>query len=256
MENKDYNNENNFIEVPVKLKEKKYSISAFFPVYNDWGTIPGMVLLVNSVLEKSASEYEIILVDDGSRPLTKMVLEELAKKIDKLRIITHEKNRGYGGALKSGFYNAKYDLIFYTDGDAQYNPQELALLIEKFSDDTDVVNGYKISRSDPVYRKILGRMYHHITKMLFGFKIRDVDCDFRLIRRSVFDDLKLNYNSGVICVEMIARMTRRGVRFAEVPVHHYYRVSGKSEFFNFKRVFNVIKNLVKLWYRIRLKNIY
>ena len=255
MENKEYN-ENNFIAAPGINQSRKYSISAFFPVYNDWGTIPSMVLLVNSILEKAASEYEIILVDDGSKTLTKAVLEQLEKKINKLRVITHEENRGYGGALKSGFYNAKYDLIFYTDGDAQYNPQELALLIEKFSDNVDVVNGYKISRSDPVYRKILGRMYHHITKMLFGFKIRDVDCDFRLMRRSIFEDLKLNYDSGVICVEMIARMTRRGVRFAEVPVHHYYRVSGKSEFFNFKRVYSVIKNLVKLWYRIRIKNIY
>ena len=242
--------------ISVKENKKKYSISAFFPVYNDWGTIPSMVLLVNSVLEKFASEYEIILIDDGSRLLTKQVLAQLERKIDKLRIITHDKNRGYGGALKSGFYNAKYDLIFYTDGDAQYNPQELSLLIEKFNDDVDVVNGYKISRSDPVYRKIIGRMYHHITKMLFGFKIRDVDCDFRLIRRTIFDDLKLNYNSGVICVEMIARMTKRGCRFAEVPVHHYYRVSGKSEFFNFKRVFITIKNLIKLWYRVRVRNIY
>ncbi len=238
------------------MADKKYSISAFFPVYNDWGTIPSMVLLVNSVLEKVASEYEIILVDDGSKPMTKKVLEELAKKMDKVRIITHEKNKGYGGALKSGFYNARHELIFYTDGDAQYNPLELPLLLEKFSDETDIVNGYKISRSDPVYRKIIGRLYHYTTKMMFGFKIRDVDCDFRLIRKSVFDDLKLDYSSGVICVELVARMTRRGFRFAEVPVHHYYRVSGKSEFFNFKRIYRVGRNLIKLWYKIRIKKFY
>lgn len=238
------------------MADKKYSISAFFPVYNDWGTIPSMVLLVNSVLEKVASEYEIILVDDGSKPMTKKVLEELAKKMDKVRIITHEKNKGYGGALKSGFYNARHELIFYTDGDAQYNPLELPLLLEKFSDETDIVNGYKISRSDPVYRKIIGRLYHYTTKMMFGFKIRDVDCDFRLIRKSVFDDLKLDYSSGVICVELVARMTRRGFRFAEVPVHHYYRVSGKSEFFNFKRIYRVGRNLIKLWYKIRIKKTY
>jgi glycosyltransferase involved in cell wall biosynthesis len=238
------------------MTDKKYSISAFFPVYNDWGTIPSMVLLVNSVLEKVASDYEIILVDDGSKPMTKKVLEELAKKMDKVRIITHEKNKGYGGALKSGFYNAKYELVFYTDGDAQYDPLELPLLLEKFSDDTDIVNGYKISRSDPVYRKIIGRMYHYITRMMFGFKIRDVDCDFRLIRKSVFDDLKLEYNSGVVCVEMVARMTKKNFRFVEVPVHHYYRVSGKSEFFNFKRIFRVAKNLIKLWYKINIKKSY
>jgi glycosyltransferase involved in cell wall biosynthesis len=238
------------------MTDKKYSISAFFPVYNDWGTIPSMVLLVNSVLERVASDYEIILIDDGSKPMTKKVLEELAKKMDRVRIITHEKNKGYGGALKSGFYNAKHELIFYTDGDAQYNPLELPLLLEKFTDDTDIVNGYKISRSDPIYRKIIGRLYHYTTKLMFGFKIRDVDCDFRLIRKSVFDDLKLEYNSGVVCVEMVARMTKKNFRFAEVPVHHYYRVSGKSEFFNFKRIFKVGKNLVKLWYKIRIKKIY
>jgi hypothetical protein len=91
---------------------------------------------------------------------------------------------------------------------------------------------------------------------MFGFKIRDVDCDFRLIRKSVFDDLKLEYNSGVVCVEMVARMTKKNLRFAEVPVHHYYRVSGKSEFFNFKRIFKVAKNLIKLWYKIQVKKRY
>ncbi|MCL4417147.1 MAG: glycosyltransferase family 2 protein [Actinobacteria bacterium] len=235
---------------------RKYTISAFFPVYNDWGTISSMVFLVNGILEKVAKDYEIILVDDGSRPLTKRVLEELLKKIDKLRVITHPKNGGYGAALKTGFYNSKHELIFYTDGDAQYNPEELELLVEKFSDDVDIVNGYKISRSDPIYRKITGRLYHYITRMMFGFKLRDVDCDFRLMRRSIFDDLKLEYDSGVICVEMIGKMTKRGYRFVEVPVHHYYRMSGKSEFFNFKRIFIVCKNLIKLWYKIVIKKNY
>lgn len=235
---------------------KKYSISAFFPVYNDWGTISSMVFLVSRVLEKVADTYEIILVDDGSKELTKKVLEELEKKVRHLRIIRHEKNRGYGGALKSGFYGAKYELVFYTDGDAQYNPLELELLLKKFSDDVDIVNGYKISRQDPVYRKIIGRLYHYITKMFFGFRIRDVDCDFRLIRRSIFDEMVLEYNSGVICVELVAKLTKRGYSFVEVPVHHYYRVSGKSEFFNFARIFRVAKNLVKLWYKIQIKKRY
>jgi len=236
--------------------KKKYTISAFFPVYNDWGTVSSMVFLVNGVLERVARDYEIILVDDGSRELTKRVLEELSKKVDKLRVITRSRNGGYGAALKTGFSNAKHELIFYTDGDAQYNPEELELLVEKFSDDVDVVNGYKISRSDPIYRKIIGRLYHYIARMMFGFKIRDVDCDFRLMRRSIFDGLVLEYDSGVICVEMISKLTRRGCRFAEVPVHHYFRVSGKSEFFNFSRVFKVGKNIIKLWYKINIKKMY
>lgn len=235
------------------MKNKKYSISVFFPVYNDWGTISSMVFLVDSMLENIASDYEIILVDDGSNGITKRVLEELSRKVPRLKVITHTKNKGYGAALKTGIYNSKFDLIFYTDSDAQYNPEELKLLLDKLDDDIDVVNGYKISRSDPVYRKILGKLYHYTTKLMFGFKIRDVDCDFRLMRKRVFQDIVLEYNSGVICVEMITKITKRGYKFTEVPVHHYYRVSGKSEFFNFFRIFQVIKNLIKLWYKIQFK---
>ncbi|MCL6087861.1 MAG: glycosyltransferase family 2 protein [Actinobacteria bacterium] len=238
------------------MENRKYSISAFFPVYNDWGTIPSMTLLAESVLKKVAKEYEIILIDDGSNKLTKKILEELALKVENLKIITHEHNKGYGGALKSGFYNAGYELIFYTDGDAQYNPLELEKLVNKMNDNVDIVNGYKISRQDPLYRKIIGRLYHFTTKIMFKFKIRDVDCDFRLIRRNLFDNLELKYNSGVICVEMISKFTARGARFLEVPVTHYFRVSGKSQFFNFKRIFKTGVHLIKLWYWIRVKKQY
>jgi glycosyltransferase involved in cell wall biosynthesis len=235
------------------MENKRYSISAFFPVYNDWGTISSMVLLVESVLKRVASNYEIILVDDGSKNLTKRVLGELLSKVDKLRVVTHTENRGYGGALKTGIHNSQYELIFYTDGDAQYNPEELELLVNKLDDDIDVVNGYKISRSDPVYRKIIGRLYHCITKLMFDFKIRDVDCDFRLMRRQIFEDLTLEYDSGVICVEMIAKLNKKGCKFEEVPVHHYYRMSGKSQFFNVKRIFRVGLHLLRLWYKIQRK---
>jgi len=239
----------------MNMENKRYSISAFFPVYNDWGTISSMVLLVDSVLKRIASDYEIILVDDGSKNLTKRVLGELLSKVDKLRVVTHTENRGYGGALKTGINNSRYELIFYTDGDAQYNPEELELLISKLDDDVDVVNGYKISRSDPVYRKIIGKLYHYVTKLMFGFKIRDVDCDFRLMRRQIFENLILEYNSGVICVEMIAKLSKKGYKFEEVPVHHYYRMSGKSEFFNIKRIVRMGMHLLRLWYKIQRKNI-
>ncbi len=238
------------------MENKKYSISAFFPVYNDWGTISSMVLLAESVLKNKAEKYEILLIDDGSNKLTKKILEELKPKVLNLRIITHEQNKGYGGALKSGIYNARHELIFYTDGDGQYNPLELGKLIEKMNDDVDVVNGYKIARQDPVYRKIIGRLYHFTTKIMFRFKIRDVDCDFRLMRRNLFDNLELKYNSGIICVEMISRLTARKARFVEVPVNHFYRTSGKSQFFNFKRIFKTGIHLLKLWYWVRLKNKY
>lgn len=234
----------------------KYNISAFFPVYNDWGTIGSMVLLLDSKLKKIAKDYEIILVDDGSDKITKEIMQYLSKKFEKVKIITHKKNMGYGAALKTGIYNSKYELIFYTDSDAQYNPSEIENLLEKFNDKIDIVNGYKISRQDPIYRKIIGNIYLFVTKIFFRFKIKDVDCDFRLMRKSVLDNIVLIHDSGVICVEMITKLTLRGAIFEEVPVNHYYRTSGKSQFFNFKRIFKVFIDLFKLWYQIFIKKKY
>ncbi len=105
------------------------------------------------------------------------------------------------------------------------------------TDDVDWVNGWKISRSDPLHRIIIGRLYHHIVKMLFGLKVRDVDCDFRLMRRRIFDVVHLEKNSGVICLEMMKKFQDAGFRVAEHPVHHYHRAYGKSQFFNFPRIF-------------------
>jgi hypothetical protein len=112
----------------------------------------------------------------------------------------------------------------------------------------DLVNGYKISRSDPLHRIIIGRVYHHTVKRLFGLKVRDVDCDFRLMRRSIFDRVRLEKNSGVICLEMMKKITDAGFTIAEVPVHHYHRTHGKSQFFNFPRIYRTALDVGRLWY--------
>ena len=231
----------------------KPSISAFFPIYNDWGTVGSMVASVVSTLKSICSRYEVILVDDGSDILTKRMLADVVKHYENVHVAEHERNGGYGAALRTGFREAKYDLIFYTDGDAQYDPQELSLLLPMMKDEVDIVNGYKIKRSDPYYRVWIGKVYHWVTKMMFGFPIRDVDCDFRLIRKRVFDKVNLESNSGMICVEMITKFHRAGFKFAEVGVHHYFRMSGKSQFFNFKRIFRVGVGLIRLRYKLRVK---
>lgn len=233
--------------------KEQYSISAFFPCYNDGGTIASMVTLMDLTLRNLTNDYEILVIDDGSSDHSREILKELEGKYDRLKVIFHEKNKGYGGALKRGFYSATKELIFYTDGDFQYDVSEVAKLIPEMKDNIDIVNGYKVSRSDPLYRKIIGRTYHWIMKAIFGFKIKDVDCDFRLIRKSVFDKIKLEHNSGIICVEMVKKIQDAGFNFAEVPVHHYFRVYGKSQFFNFKRIFNVSKDILKLWWRLVIK---
>ena len=231
----------------------KPGITAFCPCYNDGGTIASMVILMDETCRKLTDDYEIIVVDDGSSDQSRKVLEELKVKYEKLRVILHEKNKGYGGALRSGFAAAKKELIFYTDGDFQYDVTELKNLLSAMKDGVDIVNGYKIARSDPLHRKIIGRMYHFLMKLLFGFKIRDVDCDFRLIRRSVFDKVTLTYDSGIICVELIKKIQDAGFKFAEVPVSHYFRAYGKSQFFNFKRILKVGTNILQLWWQLVIK---
>ena len=182
-------------------------LSIFFPAYNDSGTIASLVITALRTARKLTPDHEVIVVNDGSADGTAEILEELASIYPQVRIVTHEKNRGYGGALRTGFATATRELVFYTDGDAQYDPAEMEALWRRFDQNVDLVNGYKISRSDPMHRILIGRVYHHLVKTLFGLTVRDVDCDFRMMRRSIFDTVHLEKNSGVICLEMMKKIT-------------------------------------------------
>src|SRR5262245_13332135 len=192
-------------------------------------------------------DYEVIVVDDGSPDHTGVLLDEMARQFPWLKVVHHAQNRGYGGALRTGFETASKELVFYTDGDAQYDPRELVELWRAFSPAVDFVNGYKISRNDPLHRIVVGRAYHWFVKLAFGLRLRDVDCDFRLMRRSVFEKVRLTRSSGVICVELMKKVQDHGYRIAEVPVHHFHRSYGKSQFFNFPRVARTLLDLFRLW---------
>jgi hypothetical protein len=121
------------------------------------------------------------------------------------------------------------------------------VLWQHLTPEADLVNGYKISRSDPMHRIVIGRMYHHIVSLMFGLTVRDVDCDFRLMRRRIFERINLEKTSGVICLEMMKKITDGGFRIVEVPVHHYHRAFGKSQFFNFPRIFKTGVDVMRLW---------
>jgi len=224
-------------------------VSIFFPAYNDWGTIASLVVLAAAVVRALTDDWEIIVVNDASPDHTPLILGELLRYVPHLRIVEHERNRGYGGALRSGFAAATKEYIFYTDGDAQYDVRELRSLWENRAD-ADLVNGYKIARADPLHRIIIGRIYHHIVRLAFRLHVVDVDCDFRLLRRSVFERVELTRDSGVICVELMTKIEKNGFRIAEVPVHHYHRLHGRSQFFNFRRVFQVLRELGVLWWEL------
>jgi glycosyltransferase involved in cell wall biosynthesis len=226
------------------------SISVFFPAYNDGGTIASLVLMAVKTLQEVTSDYEVIVINDGSTDYTAEILAQLLPLEKNLRVIHHPENKGYGAALITGFENSTKDLIFYTDGDGQYDVREMKALLERLTDGIDWVNGYKISRSDPLHRKVIGRIYHWIVKLTFSLNLRDVDCDFRLIRRSIFEKVKLESQTGVICVEMMKKFQDAGFRVAEVPVHHYFRAYGKSQFFNFPRVFRTVIDLIRLWWKL------
>jgi len=237
------------LSAPTRLS----GISAVFPAMNDGGTIASMIWTVRAALRKAAAEYEIIVVNNGSRDYTSQVLAELTGALPELRVITHDQPLGYGGALRAGFSAAAKDWIFYTDGDAQYNPLEVGLLVNAVAEGVDVVNGYKTARQDPWYRTVLGRMYHHTARILFGFRLRDVDCDFRLFRRAILDTVPLTSTSGTIGLEIVKRFQDAGYRFVEVPVSHHFRSYGDSQFFRPRRLLGMAKNLAALWIQLVLR---
>jgi glycosyltransferase involved in cell wall biosynthesis len=236
--------------MPHDAVERPAGLSVFFPAYNDSGTIASLVIAARQAAARVTADFEIIVVNDGSGDNTRDIADELARTYPEVRVVHHPRNRGYGGALRTGFQEARKDVIFYTDGDAQYDPTELETLWARFGPDVDLVNGYKISRSDPLHRIIIGRVYHHTVKFLFGLRVRDVDCDFRLLRRSIFDRVTLEHNSGVICLEMMKKIQDAGFRIAEVPVHHDHRTFGTSQFFNFRRLFRTAVDVAGLWVQL------
>ncbi len=236
-----------------KHQRKLPSLSIFFPAYNDGGTIPSMVLTAQIAARALTDDYEIIVVNDGSQDHTALVLAELEQQVPQLRVIHHPQNRGYGAALRTGFASATKEWIFYTDGDAQYNPLELPVLVDALREGVDVVNGYKISRNDPLIRIILGHIYNLGVKIAFGLRLKDVDCDYRLMRRTIFDAIQLGSDTGSICVEMIKKIQDAGFVFAEVPVSHYHRQYGLSQFFNWRRLLRTARHLLVLWWQLVVK---
>ncbi len=228
------------------------SLSIFFPCYNDAGTIGSLVAAADTVASEFTPDYELIVVDDGSTDSSRELLRQLQGTYPNLRLEFHDQNRGYGAALRSGFSRASKDLVFYTDGDGQYDVFELRNFLRIMQDGVDAVNGYKIHRNDPIHRVILGTLYLRVMRLLFNFHVRDVDCDFRLIRRRVFHRIALHHDSGVICLELVKKLELAGYRFAEYPVHHFHRRYGRSRFFNFRRLVTMAINVARVWWELMI----
>jgi len=230
----------------------KPSISAFFPCYNDAKTIGDLVVQADRELGELTDDYEIIVVNDGSRDESASVLATLAAQVPRLRVVHHPINRGYGAALRSGFEHSTKDLVFYTDGDGQYDVNEISILVMLLTDDTHFVNGMKMTRQDSPHRVFIGNLHRFVTRWSFWLPINDVDCDFRLIRRSILDKIRLSSSSGSICVELVKQAQRAGAQFREVSVHHYARRSGVSEFFTPRRILHTYADLTVMWVELMI----
>lgn len=238
------------------------SISVFFPAYNEEENIRNVVLEANEYLKPRFSDYEILVVSCASTDRTNEITLELAKSIPQLRLIAKDVNTGYAGVLRTGFLNATKELIFYTDGDHQFDIKELDTLLPLLSD-YDVVTGYKIKRNDPVMRLWVSVLYNAIMRFLFHLKVRDINCAFKLYKREVID--KVNFlpdlTQGVINTEIYVSAIKNGYKIGEVPVHHYARVGGKAtaeiwprgRFFAFVKpviIWRFLKDTFKLWRKI------
>jgi glycosyltransferase involved in cell wall biosynthesis len=234
------------------LEARKFpSLSVFFPAYNDAPSLPGLVRKTFATLEPHVADYEVIVVDDGSRDGTGDVLEQLRREYSPwLRVVTHAHNRGYGGALRSGFAAAQKEFVFYTDGDGQYDVGELPRLLDLVGPATGLVNGYKLERHDPRHRVWIGNVYNFCARLLFRIRIRDIDCDYRLIRRALLAKIRLTSTSGTICVELVRKLELSGCQVVEVGVHHYPRLHGRSQFFRIRSLAVTLLQLVRLWIRL------
>jgi glycosyltransferase involved in cell wall biosynthesis len=229
------------------------SLSVFFPAYNDAPSLPKLLEKTFTALRGRVADYEVIVINDGSYDNTAAVLEEQRKLYGPcLRIVTHPQNRGYGGALRSGFEAATKDWVFYTDGDSQYDVGELPRLLELAGPGTGLVNGYKLERHDPAHRIWIGKTYNFCARLLFGIGIRDIDCDYRLIRRDLLDQIQLTSTSGTICVELVRKLEMTGCAVVETGVRHYPRMYGKSQFFRLRSLATTFYELVRLWVRVVL----
>lgn len=228
------------------------SLSVFFPAFNEEENIEKTVKKTLEVMKNlQLKKYEIIVVNDGSSDKTADRVAEIASKDNHVRLVNHDKNRGYGGALKTGFEEAKYDWVAFADSDGQFDFNEIKQFLDK-TDRTDLILGFRINRADSYIRKVTTFGWKIIARLLMGLNVKDYSCGFKLIKKEVYKAvLPLKGEEKVTQIEMLVKAKRLGFRFIEVGVRHYPRRFGKQTGANIKVVARSIIDLLKLWWKIR-----
>ena len=221
------------------------SISVFFPCYNEQDNLVRVVKQALVVLEKLKADFEIIIVDDGSSDRTGQIADELAGQDERVKVVHHRTNLGYGAALQSGFKAATKELVFYTDGDGQFDINEMPPLLG-LMEQYDIVSCYRLNRQDNLVRKINGWCWTKLVCLLFGIKIRDIDCAFKLYKREIFDNIKVVSTGALIDAEILARAVRKGYRVTQQGIHHYPRTAGAQTGANLRVILRAFKELLRL----------
>jgi glycosyltransferase involved in cell wall biosynthesis len=217
----------------------------FFPAYNEQDIIAKTVESATRAVSRFADNYEIIVVDDGSADKTAAVVEDIARRDPHVRLVSHGENRGYGAALRTGFASAHNELVFFSDADGQFDLHELPGLFTMLKR-APVVLGYRIRRSDPLYRLFIAKVYNIVVRVVFGLRVRDIDCAFKLLRRDVLQGVELESDGAFISSELLIKLKRRNVPMAERGVHHYPRTTGISKGATPKVILKTIRDVVQL----------
>jgi glycosyltransferase involved in cell wall biosynthesis len=206
---------------------------------------------VSEALEPLVDDYEVIVVNDGSKDRTQEVVEELASRNPHVRCVTHPKNKGYGEALRTGFSSSTKELIFFTDGDKQFDIQEVKGFIPAIAD-ADMVIGYRRPREDPPIRILYAIGWKLLVTMLFGYAARDIDCAFKLFRREVWENVKVNSGGATFSAEFLVKARRKGYRIKELRVTHYPRTAGSPTGGNPRVIARAFRDLI--WLRRHLND--
>lgn len=231
--------------------QQPLSVSAFFPAHNEVDNIALLTEKTIQVLAEHVDDFEVLIINDGSTDGTRERAEELAQKHPQVRAIHHDVNRGYGAAVKTGIASCAKDWIFFTDGDGQFDVNEIPLLLEHASE-SDAVVGYRLNRRDPFHRKVFAFCWGSLIRCLFGFAYRDLDCAFKIFKRQFFEGVELKAEGAVISVEIFSILKKNHARVSQVGVHHYPRTAGQQSGGSPKVVLRAFKELLLLYNRLKV----
>jgi len=237
-------------EKNINSNDKPVSISVFFPCYNEQDNIERTAHQAIDVLQKLDADFEVIIVDDGSSDATAKIADEIAGQNSRVKVVHHPTNLGYGAALRSGFKAAAKELVFYTDGDGQFDINELPPLLPLIKQ-YDIVSCYRLNRQDNIIRRLNGWAWTKLVCFLFNMKVRDIDCAFKLYKREIFDNIQMSSSGALIDAEILAHAVRKGYIITQRPVHHYPRTAGVQTGAKLRVIFRAFKELSKLYRQIR-----